>query len=148
MAQTTAGMSGIANKVEISTNGSSYTDISGFAASVTPDGGARKVGKGFTFDGDTPLLVKGKREHIGIKIRVVYTEGGSDPFEVVRAAYEAGNQFWTRYSPKGGVSGDFQYTITGFIVTAPYPMAEAESEAPLYFEYDMEASSISKAVVV
>jgi hypothetical protein len=145
MAQTTDGMSAAAQKVETSTNGTTFTDISGFAASVEVDGGERKVGKGFTFDGDTPLLVKGKRESIAVKVKAVYTEGASDPFEVVRPIYEAGSDFWVRWSPAGGATGDFTYTAKGIVTSAPYPMGEAESEDPIFFEFEMECSSITKA---
>lgn len=146
MPQTTDGVSAANMKVEYSLNGSSYTDIGGFAAAVTPDGGERKVGKGFTFTGDTPLLVKGKRESITLKVRSVYTEGGSEIFEIVRAAYEGASDFWVRYSPQGGVTGDFTYTAKGIITDAPYPEGEAESEDPIMFEFTIECSSITKAV--
>lgn len=145
MAQTTDGISAANMEVEYSTDGTTYTDFSGFASAVEPDGGERKVGKGFTFDGDTPLLVKGKRESIALKVKAVYTEGASEIFEIVRAAYEAGSDFWLRYSPAGGATGDFQYTAKGIITSAPYPMGEAESEDPIMLEFEMEASSITKA---
>jgi hypothetical protein len=146
MPQTTDGVSAANMAVKYSTNGSSYTDIGGFASAVAPDGGDRKVGKGYTFTGDTPLLVKGKRESISLKVTAVYTEGGSEIFEIVRAAFENSSDFWVQYSPQGGLSGDFLFTAKGIITSAPYPEGEAESEDPIMFEFTLEASSITKSV--
>jgi hypothetical protein len=146
MPQTTSGMSAANMKVEYSLNGSSYTDIGGFASAVEPDGGDRKVGEGYTFVGDTPLLVKGKRESMSLKVKAVYTEGAGDIQEIVRAAYEGASDFWLRWSPQGGTTGQFQYTAKGIITSAPYPTGDAESEDPIFLEFEVKATSVTKSV--
>lgn len=148
MAQTTGGLSFKEVEVGISTNGSSWTDTSGFAASVEIGGGDRQTGEVYTFDGDTAIITSGKREPLEVTIKVVYTEGGSDPFEVVRAAYEAGSSLYVRWSPKGGETGEFMFTSSAGVVTnAPYPTGEAGSGDPTMIEFTVKVASITKSVV-
>jgi hypothetical protein len=148
MAQTTGQTSFRANKVEVSVNGSSWTDISGFSNSVIPDGGNRKIGEDYTFDGDTALLTPGKREPMDLKVRIIYTEGAADPQEVVRAAYEAASPLYIRWSPKGGNSGNFRYTASsGIVATPPYPGGEASSEKPVITEFTVKSATVTKDVV-
>ena len=149
MAQTTDQLSAVNMQVEHSTDGTTYTAFGGFASSVERDGGDRKVGVTFTFDGDTALLTKGKREPVKLKVKVVYTEVATDPYEIVHGVYESGADFWIRYSPNGGASGDNQFTAKGIVTTDPDPATlDAESEDAIMFEFELTASSISKATIV
>lgn len=147
MSQTTGQISFKDCKVETSLNGSSWTDISGFAASVMVDGGERMIGKEFTFDGDTPLMTGGKRDLLEVTVKSVYTEGASDPIEVFRAAYEACSAMYLRWSPKNGQAGEFQYTTgAGIVKTSTYPSGEAESPDPVTLEVTVAVPSIAKSV--
>jgi|SRR5581483_11778806 len=147
MAQTTGGMAGAAAQIEMSTNGSSWTDISGFANSVEPDGGDRDIGSVFTFDGDTPILTSGKRKEMTIKANIVYTEGGSEAFETYRQAYENNTRFYLRWTPAGNTSGKFQFiSSAGFAKSAPYPGVKADDADALLFEGDIVVASVTKAV--
>lgn len=135
-------------KVEISTNGTTWTDISGFANSIEVSGGDRQTGETYTFDGDTAIIAVGKREPWEITLKVVYTEGVNEPFEVVRAAYESGTSLYVRWSPKGGASGSFQYTSAAGVVTAvTYPSGEAGSGDPLLVEFTVKVPGIVKGTV-
>lgn len=148
MAQTTNGISMKDCKLEGSTNGSTWADISGFAASIETDGGDRQTGEDYTFDGDTAIITKGKREPIDLTAKVVYTEGASDPFEAVRAAYEAGTPYYLRWSPKGGGLSTFQYTTPAGVVTSfPYPGGEAGSADPVMIEFTLKVPYVTKAAV-
>ena len=125
MAQTTNSLTFKDNKLEISTDGTTFTDISGHSNKVTVDGGERAVEELFTFDGDT-----------------------ADAQEVLRAAYEAGSAIYARWSPAGGATGDFQYTTgAGVVVSNPYPGGEAESADVMAAEYKIAVPSITKAAV-
>jgi hypothetical protein len=147
MAQMTGAISARAQKVEISTNGTVWTDISGFANSVEPDGGERALEEAFTFDGDTPILTTGKRAGLKIKTRIIYSEGVSDGQEVVRAAYEAASALYLRWSPKGGTTGQFQYTTSQGVVTSQvYPKGDASSAEAIATEFELVVASVTKAV--
>ena len=148
MAQTTNAMSFKSNKIEISTNGTAYTDISGFANSVDVGGGDRQAGEAYTYDGDTAIIAIGKREPVEVTVKVVYTEGTGDPFETVRAAYEDGSALYLRWSPKGGSTGAFQFTTSaGYVTTLGYPVGEAGSGDPVLIEFTLKCASITKSVV-
>ncbi len=148
MAQTEDGMSFADCKVETSTDGSDWTDISGFAASVAVSGGDRQSGETYTFDGDTPIIGGGKREPLEVTVRVVYTEGASDPFEIVRPVYEAKSDFYVRWSPKGGASSEFMFTSdAGIITNAPYPGGESGSGNLVMFEFTLKTPKVAKDAV-
>ncbi len=149
MAQTSDGISFRDCKIEISPNGTTWTDISGFANALEIGGGERQVGEMFTFDGDTAIIRGGKRNPLEITVKAVYTEGTNDPYETVRAAYEAGSNLYVRWSPKGGQNGEFQFASDAGIVTdAPYPGGEAESGDVVLFEFTIKTPKVTKSVVV
>jgi len=148
MAQTTGQISFKDVKLEISPDNSVWTDISGFSASVTVAGGERITGKAFTFDGDVPLQGVGKREMLTVTSSIVYTEGASDPTETIRAIYEAGSDFYKRWSPKGGDSAEFLYTTAAGVVMQPtYPSGEAGSGDPIMWDFVLETPQITKSAV-
>jgi hypothetical protein len=134
--------------VEISENGSTWTDISGWAASVSPGPSVRKYGLAYTHEGDTAIITTGKREPVDAVVNIVYTEGTGDPFEVVRQAHENNTDLYARWSPQGGSAGDFQFS-TGAARVTEYnpPPTEAESGDPVTVNFTVTAPSFTKSVV-
>lgn len=148
MAQTTGALSCVNGKIEFSTNGSSWTDISGFANSLEPSGGNRQTGEMYTLSGDTAVITSGKREPIELEVKILYTEGGSDAFEVVRAAYEAGTRGYLRWSPDTGAAGDFLFTSdSGPISEFAYPPAMAEEAGPVAISFKLRVPKVTKSVI-
>lgn len=148
MAQTTGAISFGDCKVEISPDNSNWADISGFSSTVSLDGGERATGVKFTFDGDTAILRSGKRGTLTVTINLAYTEGGSDPVETVRAIYEAGSDYYVRWSPKGGDSTEFLYTTDAGVVKQPlYPFGDAESPDPVMTDLVLETPKVTKSAV-
>lgn len=146
MAQTTTALSWKDADLFYSTNGSSWTEFSGFASQVSIGGGDRQSGSKFTFDGDTAIITRGKREPIEVTVSVVYTEGASDIFEIVRAAYENGTDLYVRWLPKGNTTGNFQFsTSAGIAKSVPYPVGEAGSGDPAGIEFTVMVASVTKA---
>lgn len=148
MAQNTGAISSAEFKVEGGTNGSSWTDYSGTTLKITPSGGDRASGEVNTFDGDTPIVTWGKRASVDITVEYVYSEGASDLFEALRAAYEAGTAWYWRWAPKGGQSGEFQFaTAAGRITAFEYPKGDAGSGAPVVLTAVQKSASFTKSVV-
>lgn len=148
MPQTTNAISFANCKIELSANGSAWTDVSGFANSVSVDGGERAVSEFFTMDGDTPILTSGKRSSLEVNIKAVYTEAGSDPYAMAIAAYEGNTNLYARWSPKGGLSTNFQFTTGKGIVVAPvYPQGAADSADAVQIEVQLKVPTITKSVV-
>lgn len=147
MAQTTGAMSFAVHEVGISANGSAWTDISGYSASVAVDGGDRMTGEDYTGEGDTAILTYGKREPLEITVKVVFTDGVSDPAETVRAAYEGNTAMYVRYSPQGQI-GDFLYTSSeGRVINHTYPQGEAGSADPVMLEFTVRCATLTKSVL-
>jgi hypothetical protein len=110
VAQTTGADSGRNGKVEISTDGTAWTDISGVANNLTVSGGARQVGETYTFAGDAAIVTTGKSTPVDITVQMVYTEITGEGFEVARAIWEGTNVLYLRWSPRGGQTGEFVFT--------------------------------------
>lgn len=134
--------------VAVSTDGSSFTDISGNSSNVEPDGGDRKSGEFYTFDTDYAGLTRGKREPIDLKVSILYTEGGSDAWTVVNTAYENNTALYLRWSPKGNTTGNLRFTTGAGIVTSMiYPQGEAESPDAIMAEFTLKVPFVTKATV-
>lgn len=146
--QTTGALSARNATIEISNDGATWSDISGFANSVEPSGGNRQTGEAYTLDGDTAIITSGKREPLEIQVNIVYTEGTTDPFETVRAAYEAGTNLYVRWAPKGGQSGEFRFTAdAGPLAEFQYPVTTASEAAPIMAGFKVKTAKVTKAVV-
>ena len=148
MAQTTDAMSMKDCKLEMSINGTDWDDISGMSNSVRVEGGERLTGHRYTMDGDTPIIKAGKRAPLMVVANVIYTETGDEAYDEANDAYEGGTDFYLRWSPAGGDSGELQYTTGAGIVKAPvYPGGETESGDPINVDIQLEVPLISEAAV-
>ncbi len=134
-------------KVEISTNGTNWQNISGYANSIEVSGGERQSGEVFTFDGDTAIITVGKREPLEVTVRVVYDESTSGPFETVRNAYENGTSLHVRWAPRGGTTGHFLFTADpGPVTSIKYPSGEVSGD-PIMVEFTVKTPKITKGTV-
>lgn len=149
MAQTTGAVSGSGAKVEFSTNGSSWTDISGSASSVDPGSQSGMAGEIYTFAGDNAIITAGKNEPIELDVKIVYSETAGEAFEVVRAQWQtSGRAGYLRWSPRGGTTGQFQYTTgAGVLVAFSWPPATAEDGKPIMCGFKLRVAAITKATV-
>ena len=149
MAQTTSGISFVDAKVEYSTDGVAFTDVSGFANTVEVSGNERASGEVYTADGDNAILTFGKLAPADIAYNCVFTEGTTDPFERFRGYHQTadGAQVVLRFSPAGGTgTGKFSFTGTGKITEAPWLGGDASSADPLMFSTTVRTASILKGV--
>lgn len=156
MAQTTTGMAVSGFKVEVSTDGNSWTNVSGQAAAVTVEGGDNKVGSQHTADGAEAIVVSGnKTEPRTVTVRSVYTETTGEAFAVVWAAYTAASKvIYLRWSPSGGGAGDFQFTcaVGGSAAAVPFvsctlPELDAGGEDVALFEFSVMTPGLLKSAV-
>lgn len=132
MAQITGADSARNAKIEFSTDGTTYSNLSGAASTLSITGGARATAETFTFEGDNAITTTGKAGAVDIALTFVYTEGASDAFELVRAADEAGSAAYIRWSPKGGQTGEFVFTAgPGRISNFVWPTGDAANASAL-----------------
>lgn len=157
MAQTTAAVDRASFKVETSTNGSSWTDISGQAATVSVSGGDQLIGSQNTADGNAPVVVGStKTQAFTVTVSTVYTETASEAFELVEARFFASTKtIYVRWSPRGGANGEKQFTCTNNAGTAfacpiqsvSLPDLDAGSGDPAMFSFAVQTPYITIADV-
>lgn len=140
MAQTTDAMSAVDATIEVSLNGSTWTDISGSANSITPGSQTRMTGTAYTFDGDLAIVTSGKREPMEVEVSILYTEADGEGFATIRPEFEDGDRIYFRYSPKGvGATARAVFTASNDGATAgsvvisslDWPTADAASADPV-----------------
>ena len=148
MPQTTNALSSKAAKVYISTDGSTFTDISGYGVSVEGGEQSRISGEAYTFDGDTAVITSGKLEPIEITVKSIYTEENTGIFETARALFEAGTTLYLRWQPAGNASGDFIFTTSeGVITSFQYPPIDAASGDPILCAFTLKVARVTKTAV-
>jgi hypothetical protein len=140
------GLSGRDGKVEISTDGVTFTDISGFANSWSVDGGDRMIGEAFTFDGDGPAVALGKKNRFTIAFSFLYTEGATDPAKALWDAYNSSTVYYVRLSPTGGSTNEFTYTSgAGYFLQPLVPDNDASSPDLLTIETEFSCGTLTRA---
>lgn len=117
MAQTTASTSARNAVVEISADGSAWTNISGVANSVSPGDGTRMTGEANTFDGDGTIVAAGKLEAQESNLKIIYTEDGVG-YEVLRGYFGSTNSTcYLRVAPNGATTGNYRHTSAKGVIT-------------------------------
>lgn len=132
--------------VAISTDGTTFTDISGYAASVAVSGGERATGEEYSFDGDTPVMGVGKRGPYELTIRILYTEDSAQYYYTLLGAYRNATDYYVRYAPKGNSAGNWAWTTTvGTFTSCPPPAGEAGSGDPIAVEATFRCADIERS---
>jgi hypothetical protein len=148
MSQTTDAMSGLDCPIEISTDDTAWSNISGSTSSIEPSAQTRQTGVKYTLDGDYPIITTGKREPMEIEVKIIYTATVGEAFEIVRAAFEAGSPLYVRWSPAGGQPGDQRFTSGKGVVTEfLYPGASGEDPGPLAGSFKLQVPRVIPAAV-
>jgi hypothetical protein len=111
MAQTTGAISQGIWKGEVSTDGTTWVDISGQAGKVTPSGGDQLTGSQHTADGSAAVVVgSNKTEPVQAEVSILYTETSGEAFRVVKVQFDsAAKIIYFRYGPKGAGTGNKRY---------------------------------------
>lgn len=148
MTQTTDAMSGLDCPIEVSTDNSTWTNISGSSSSIEPSAQTRQTGVKYTLDGDYPIITTGKRQPMEIEVKIIYTQTAGEAFEIVRAAFEAGTPLYVRWSPGGGAVGDQRFTSSKGVVTEfLYPGASGEDPGPLAGSFKLQVPRVIPSII-
>lgn len=110
MAQTTGSMTCVDYKIELSTDGSNWTDVSGTVQKVTPSGRERATSETHTAGADTPIVHGGKLSAQLITVDLLYTETGGEAFLLLDGYHTAATPIAWRCSPRGGQTGEKTFT--------------------------------------
>lgn len=158
MAQTTEGMTMAGAKVEISTDAAAFTDVSGYAASVSVTGGEQITGSQQTHSGDAAIVLgANKTAPFTVTVSVVYTDTDAQPFDVVWDRFKGtAKTLCVRWCPAGGTAGDEQYVTSNAaksaavlcpIVSCTPPNTDASSGDPVMVQFSVLCSDILKATI-
>ena len=147
MAQTDGAISFVDAKIEYSTDGAAWNDISGEVNTVEISGGDRNSGEVFTADGDIPIITFGKLNPWDVSCTVVYTESATETFERLRGFHQAdgGTSLQLRWAPIGSGTGNSQYTCgTSKLTEFEMPGGEVGGGEPLSVTFVQRTPSITK----
>ena len=150
MAQTTGQVSMACGQIELSSDGVTYTDISGESQSITGVTQTRMSGEVYTQDGDTALITAGKREPMTPTVTVIYTEDDAEAWELARAEFEAacGDPVYVRWSPKGGNIGNQRYyTPASEVISFDYPPLDAADGSPLKCTFQFKTPYVTTETI-
>lgn len=157
MAQTTTAQPRSNYQIEVSTDGSTWTDISGSSNQVNPSGGDQMYGEQHTAAGNAPTITAThKTGAITLTCNILYTETAGEAFQVVWARYEGtAKTIYFRYTPGGGDTGDERYTATnnaGTAIAVPIinclpPATDAGSGDPAMASFTIVTPKLTQAVI-
>lgn len=148
MAQVTAQTSGATFYAAVSTDGSSFTDISGAATLVEPQTAERKHGEGYTGEGDIPVLTYGKREPQMWELTVIYTKTSNQAYDLLSDAFEGNTRLDLRYCPEGNTAGNERFTTSSArVVELDFPKAEASEADPVVCKAVFKAATYTRDAV-
>jgi hypothetical protein len=121
-------------KVEIFHTGT-FNDVSGWTASVTVEGRNREVAEAGVFGVTAKRTAVGKISAARVTIRFAYTEGATDPFTKIRAAYLAKTPMQIRFYPAGAGKTAWTSDATKtFVLSCPPPQGDADSGEIVFCE--------------
>lgn len=134
-------------KVELSTDASTWTDVSVDSNMVSIDG--------FDLETEgTPVFGQGKRlQTVGnyelgtITVRALYAESTSSAWGLANTAFEGRSAIYVRWSPKGGSTGQYRFTSdAGYVKSPVWASGEADAK-PIMPEIKIETPWITQSTI-
>lgn len=143
--------------VEISSDGTNWTDISGSAVSLSLDGGDQMIGEQRTAENNFALLVAcGKTEPYNLTIRSVYSEDNPGAFLNAWSRFTGATKtLAARWSPRGGAAGTARFFTSADgstdalvpIVSCTPPDQSAEDAGLALFELQLRSPALGKETI-
>jgi hypothetical protein len=141
--------------VELSTNGTTWTDFSDYLAVIDPAAVTRDTAEQAVFGEDTMATAVGHRNPVEVTLRSVYTEGTTtaDPFYYVWSQWttNCGGVLAVRWAP-AGCTTDHQVfstaTNTGHysrLISQTPPGGDAGEPGPIMWEATVRAPTLHMA---
>jgi hypothetical protein len=150
MAQTTLAASSRNAVVEISSDGSTWYDISGYAQAVSPGDGTRLTGTAFTFDGTGAIITAGKLDAQESTVNILYTEDTNGAYDRAQGFFNTSNSTcYLRVAPNGNTSGNYRHTSAKGVITK-FPQfhdLDASSGDPQMIEFSVQHGGWSRATI-
>lgn len=134
-------------KVELSADGTTWTDVSIDANMVSVDG--------FDLESEgTPVFGQAKKlQTIGgfdlgtIKVRALYAESTNSAWGLANTAFEGRTAIYVRFSPKGGSTGQYRFTSDPGYVKAPVWSGGETDAKPIMPEITIETPWLTRSTI-
>lgn len=126
-----------------------WADIDSWATEVAVSGEDVPTTQTYPFEG-TAIVFAGNRSPVTVSVTAVYTEGSTDPFQIIRDRFEAvdGAPFEVRFTPAGSASGNFRFTTAGGKLTAcPPPVGSGDASSATVFTFVVVADSLTRGAI-
>ena len=141
--------------VELSTDGTTWTDFSDYVTVVEPPEMSRISGEAFVLGEDIAVVTGGKLNPVEVQIRSVYVDSTatSNPFSYVWAEFTAacGDAVHVKWSPAGCTTGNQSFstaTATGMpaeMITLTLPGGDGSDGSPILWGAVIKAPTIYRA---
>jgi hypothetical protein len=134
-------------KIELSTNNSTWTDISSETNSVAMSG--------FELESEaTGVFGQAKKEQtiggyaIGtVTVRSMYAESTTGAWGLAHAAHTNRTALYVRWSPRGGTTGQYRYTTdAGYVKSPVWPVGE-DGAAAVMPEIVLETPFVTQTTI-
>jgi len=112
--------------IEYSANGTTgWASWNSFIQEINPSGGDVEAVEFRAFGDDIPDILSGKTGTQKANLKVIYTEAAAEPGDILYTAQTTKIAVYLRVSPKGGQTGEQQFTSSRMFVTsgAAFPPA-------------------------
>lgn len=161
MAQTQDAVSQSNFQLQVSLDGTAWTDISGNATAISTSGGEQQIGSVNTADGDAAIVTPSQKyAPTDFTISIVYTKTTGEAFDIVMTQWESADKsIYVRYAPEGGigaVAGNDLFTLSDAndaafkapIVSILPPNLDTSSGAPAIAQFTVKAPKATRSKTV
>lgn len=152
MPQTTTAINTIDGIIELSTDGSTWTNVSGSSNKVEVSPLTIDDGSAASLEGQYKIVRVGKYNAAEITFTIFYTETASEAYAILYARKNvAGRTLYARWAP-GGYNGDYRFFTAdgngnkspGRITEFPLPGVNADEAGPALLQFKLKATNIER----
>jgi len=152
MPQTTTAINTVDAVIEVSVNGTTWTNISGSTNKIEPSPQTADSGNAASLEGQYKIVRAGKFNPVDITVTILFTETAAEAYAILHGQKEvAGRPLYLRYAP-GGYNGEYRwYTgdsngnkAAGRITEFPYPSANSEDAGPHLVVFKLQATTLTR----
>lgn len=134
-------------KVELSADGTTWTDVSIDANMVEVDGFDLESEGTSVFGQAKKLQTIGGYDLGTVKVRALYAESTTAAWGLANTAFEGRSTLFVRWSPRGGSTGQYRFTSdAGYVKRPVWPSGEADAK-PIMPEISIETPWITRSTI-
>jgi hypothetical protein len=134
-------------KVELSTNGTTWTDVSSDANAVTMSGFELETEGVGVFSQGKKIQTAGGYGLGTITVRALYAESTSGAWGLANTAHSGRSALYVRWSPQGGSTGQYRYTSDAGYVKNPVWPAGEDGAASILAEIAIETPFVTQTTI-